>query len=111
MLPMALAVSFSRVYNGVHYPSDVLTGAILGAGYAAALAITFETAWQRLGKKWFPVWHAQLPSLLNPVHGPSAFAGLRRDEQSTVDSRNRRKLNRKSEIGNRKLSGFASATS
>ena len=38
MLPMALAVSFSRVYNGVHYPSDVLAGAILGAGYAAALA-------------------------------------------------------------------------
>ncbi|MGD0253305.1 MAG: glycosyltransferase family 39 protein [Verrucomicrobiota bacterium] len=66
MLPMALAVSFSRVYNGVHYPSDVLTGAILGGGYAAVLAIAFETAWQRLGKKWFPLWHAQLPSLLNP---------------------------------------------
>ena len=31
MLPMALAISFSRVYNGVHYPSDVL------AGYAAAV--------------------------------------------------------------------------
>ncbi len=66
MLPMALAVSFSRVYNGVHYPSDVLAGAILGGGYAAALAIAFETAWQRLGKRWFPAWHAQLPSLLNP---------------------------------------------
>ena len=36
MLPMALAVAFSRVYNGVHYPSDVLAGAILGAGYGAA---------------------------------------------------------------------------
>ena len=66
MLPMALAVSFSRVYNGVHYPSDVLAGAILGGGYAAALAITLEAAWQRLGKKWFSVWHVQLPSLLNP---------------------------------------------
>ncbi len=66
MLPMALAVSFSRVYNGVHYPGDVLVGAILGGGYAAALAITLEAAWQRLGRKWFPVWHAQLPSLLNP---------------------------------------------
>ncbi|HEX7576409.1 MAG TPA: phosphatase PAP2 family protein, partial [Verrucomicrobiae bacterium] len=28
MLPMALTVSFSRVYNGVQYPSDVLAGAI-----------------------------------------------------------------------------------
>ena len=36
MLPMALIVSFSRVYNGVHYPSDVFAGAILKAGYAAA---------------------------------------------------------------------------
>jgi len=34
MLPLALAVSFSRVYNGVHYPGDVLVGAIVGAGYA-----------------------------------------------------------------------------
>jgi 4-amino-4-deoxy-L-arabinose transferase-like glycosyltransferase/membrane-associated phospholipid phosphatase len=64
MLPMALAVSFSRVYNGVHYPSDVLAGAILGAGYAAALALTFEAAWQHFGGKWFPLWHAQLPSLV-----------------------------------------------
>ena len=36
MLPLALGVSFSRIYNGVHYPSDVLAGAILGAGYAVA---------------------------------------------------------------------------
>ena len=36
MLPIACLVSFSRVYNGVHYPSDVLAGAILDAGYAPA---------------------------------------------------------------------------
>jgi membrane-associated phospholipid phosphatase len=66
MLPMALAVSFSRVYNGVHYPSDVLAGAILGAGYAAAFAVMLEIAWQFAGKNWFPVWHQKLPSLLNP---------------------------------------------
>jgi 4-amino-4-deoxy-L-arabinose transferase-like glycosyltransferase/membrane-associated phospholipid phosphatase len=65
MLPLALAVSFSRIYNGVHYPSDVLAGAILGAGYAAAGVIALQTAWQWAGKKWFPVWHAQWPSLLH----------------------------------------------
>ena len=91
MLPMALAVSFSRVYNGVHYPSDVLAGAILGGGYAAALAITLEAAWQWLGKKCFPLWHAQLPSLLNPVLSP----------RSTVDSPEPDAVI-KSEIGNRK---------
>ena len=64
MLPMALAVSFSRLYNGVHYPSDVLAGALVGAGYAAAVAIALESAWQCFGKKWFPRWHAKVPSLV-----------------------------------------------
>ena len=64
MLPLALAVSFSRVYIGVHYPGDVLAGAIIGAGYAAAMAIAIETAWQSFGKKWFPRWHATVPSLV-----------------------------------------------
>ena len=65
MLPMALAVSFSRVYCGVHYPSDVLAGAILGAGYGVAGMVALQSVWNRAGKKWFPLWHAQMPSLLN----------------------------------------------
>ncbi len=69
MLPLALAVSFSRVYNGVHYPGDVLAGAILGAGYAIAGVIALEALWRWIGKKWFPVWHAQWPSLLNAECG------------------------------------------
>ena len=64
MLPLALAVSFSRVYNGVLYPSDVLAGAIIGAGYAVAAAVAIESAWQYFGKKWFPCWHVKLPSLV-----------------------------------------------
>ena len=64
MLPLALAVAFSRVYCGVHYPSDVLAGAILGAGYAIAFAITLETIWQKIGRRWFPYWHARLPALV-----------------------------------------------
>jgi 4-amino-4-deoxy-L-arabinose transferase-like glycosyltransferase len=69
MLPLAAAVSFSRVYNGVHYPSDVLAGAILGAGYAAALVIAVQAVWNCAGRKWFPLWHEQLPSLLNSESG------------------------------------------
>jgi undecaprenyl-diphosphatase len=74
MLPLALAVSFSRLYNGVHYPSDVLAGALIGAGYAVAVAILLETAWQCLGKKYFPRAYAQVPSLVPDLKtGKTAF--------------------------------------
>ena len=64
-LPLALTVSFSRVYNGVHYPSDVLAGMILGAGYAAAGVVALQTLWNWVGKKWFSSRHARFPSWLN----------------------------------------------
>ncbi|MFD9541059.1 bifunctional phosphatase PAP2/diacylglycerol kinase family protein [Streptomyces sp. NPDC060022] len=35
--PVAVAVAASRVYTGVHYPSDVVAGAALGIGAAFAL--------------------------------------------------------------------------
>jgi membrane-associated phospholipid phosphatase len=82
MLPLALAVSFSRVYNGVHYPGDVLAGAILGAGYAVAGAIALQAAWQAIGKERFPVWYAQLPSLLN------VECGMRNADSAQSEIRN-----------------------
>ncbi len=64
MLPLAVAVSFSRIYNGVHYPSDVLAGAILGAGTGFAVIFGLNATWRLVGQKWFPLWHERLPSLL-----------------------------------------------
>ena len=75
MLPMAVGVAFSRVYCGVHYPSDVLAGAILGAGYALTLAWGFEWVWQTAGRRWFPAWHAAMPSLLQPPAHATVSAG------------------------------------
>lgn len=74
ILPLAIAVSVSRVYNGVHYPNDVLAGALIGAGYAAAAVYTLDAWWRWAGKKFFPIWHAQLPSLV-PLSGERGPAG------------------------------------
>ena len=39
LLLWAVIVSYSRIYLGVHYPGDVLTGMLIGAvlGYLASL--------------------------------------------------------------------------
>jgi 4-amino-4-deoxy-L-arabinose transferase-like glycosyltransferase/membrane-associated phospholipid phosphatase len=81
LLPLACAVSFSRLYLGVHYPSDVLAGAVLGAGYATAGLVLLNAVWQRVGKAWFPLWWAEFPSLLRPG------AQLSPQKKAAIDSR------------------------
>jgi membrane-associated phospholipid phosphatase len=71
MLPAALLVSLSRIYIGVHYPSDVIVGALLGAGYGAATVILLNSVWTCIMQRWFPLWWEKMPSLLNPVFLPT----------------------------------------
>lgn len=70
MLPLACIVGFSRIYNGVHYPSDVLGGALIGAGYGAAIVLAVEALWRMAGRALVPIWWQQLPSLLRPETYP-----------------------------------------
>lgn len=51
MFGWALLVSYSRIYLGVHYPGDVVCGAILGllislCGYVALQRLPLRDAWQ-----------------------------------------------------------------
>ena len=41
------AVGFSRMYIGAHYPSDVLAGALLGAGSALLVHYVWNQLWKR----------------------------------------------------------------
>ena len=68
-VPLAMAVGLSRIYNGVHCPGDVIAGAMIGAGYGAAAVYALEALWRWAGKKFFPLWHQQLPSLVQPGSG------------------------------------------
>lgn len=63
-LPLACLVSLSRVYNGVHYPSDILLGALLGALYGAGGVLVLEQTWIRLTRRVFPRLYAWLPEFL-----------------------------------------------
>jgi membrane-associated phospholipid phosphatase len=74
MLPLACMVALSRMYVGVHYPSDVIVGAIVGTGYAAGGLWGANWLWQSIGRRWFGPWWERLPNLLHPVLLPAKAA-------------------------------------
>jgi undecaprenyl-diphosphatase len=48
------AISLSRLYLGVHYPSDVLAGAVIGIGWAAFCMATLEGVQKLIGRRMAP---------------------------------------------------------
>lgn len=44
-------IGYSRIYVGVHYPIDILGGAIFGIGIGAAVYLLYNYIWQRIQLK------------------------------------------------------------
>jgi undecaprenyl-diphosphatase len=56
-------VSYSRIYCGSHWPSDVIVSIVLGVGFSLTLASIVNFVYKRLVSRWFPKLYRDHPSL------------------------------------------------
>jgi undecaprenyl-diphosphatase len=63
ILPAAI-VSYSRIYCGSHWPSDVFVSIILAIGISLIAASILNMLYERIAARWFPLFFQRYPSLL-----------------------------------------------
>jgi undecaprenyl-diphosphatase len=56
-------VSYSRIYTGAHWPSDILTSLFLGAGVSLPMLALVNPLWHKAAPRWCPALHAQHPNV------------------------------------------------
>ncbi len=51
-LVLSVAVSYSRIYIGIHYPADILAGWIIGGGIALGMVTLYRKALRKELERW-----------------------------------------------------------
>jgi undecaprenyl-diphosphatase len=67
----AAVVSYSRIYVGSHWPSDVLISIVMAIGMSLILLALYEFLWRKIAPRLAPATFARHPTLWGPAESPT----------------------------------------